>query len=185
MQRLTVRPELVEGWAVNPIMVRQAHHLCPIGYERLNLKLSRLKWVANICLMVLALPAFADHEAIAIVTMPSSPLQSVSIETLKRVYLRKILVDDKGKRWIPLNLPAFDDLRQGFSLALFKKRPEDQEDYWNQQYFSGINPPDVLASEEAVLRFVAMTPGAIGYVRQRSVDKRVRVLKTISIPGKH
>ena len=34
---LTVRPELVEGWTVKPIMVRQAHH------ERLNLKLSRLK----------------------------------------------------------------------------------------------------------------------------------------------
>ncbi|SJM91400.1 hypothetical protein CRENPOLYSF1_190065 [Crenothrix polyspora] len=36
VQGLTVRPELVEGWAVNPIMVRQAHH------ERLKLKLSRL-----------------------------------------------------------------------------------------------------------------------------------------------
>jgi hypothetical protein len=33
---LTVRPELVEGWTVNPFMVRQAHH------ERLNLKISRV-----------------------------------------------------------------------------------------------------------------------------------------------
>jgi len=41
VQSLTVRPEPVEGWAVKPIMVRQAHH------ERLNLKLSRLKWVAQ------------------------------------------------------------------------------------------------------------------------------------------
>ncbi|SJM94320.1 hypothetical protein [Crenothrix polyspora] len=39
VQGLTVRPEPVEGWAVKPIMVRQAHH------ERLNLKLSRLKWI--------------------------------------------------------------------------------------------------------------------------------------------
>ncbi|MBL6985873.1 MAG: hypothetical protein ISR72_02310 [Methylobacter sp.] len=39
---LTVRPELVEGWTVKPIMVRQAHH------ERLNLRLSRLKLVAHI-----------------------------------------------------------------------------------------------------------------------------------------
>ena len=37
---LTVRPEPVEGGAVKPFMVRQAHH------ERLNLNLSRLKWVA-------------------------------------------------------------------------------------------------------------------------------------------
>ena len=30
-QGLTVRPELVEGWTVKPLMVRQAHN------ERLNL----------------------------------------------------------------------------------------------------------------------------------------------------
>ena len=41
-QGLTVRPELVEGWTVKPLMVRQVHH------ERLNLKLSRLKWIAAI-----------------------------------------------------------------------------------------------------------------------------------------
>ncbi|MFZ2404971.1 MAG: hypothetical protein WAW41_07520 [Methylobacter sp.] len=49
-QGLTVRPDpsamlrtkgLVEGWTGKPIMVRQAHH------ERLNLKLSRLNWVAE------------------------------------------------------------------------------------------------------------------------------------------
>ena len=39
---LSVRPKPVEGWAVMPFMVRQAHH------ERLNLNLSRLKWVALI-----------------------------------------------------------------------------------------------------------------------------------------
>jgi len=37
-QVLTVRPELVEG----SFMVRKAHH------ERLNFKLSRLKWVAQL-----------------------------------------------------------------------------------------------------------------------------------------
>ena len=41
---LTVRPELVEGWAVKPFMVRQAHH------ERLNLILSRLKSVAELAM---------------------------------------------------------------------------------------------------------------------------------------
>jgi hypothetical protein len=41
-QGLTVRPEPVEGWAVKPIMARQAHH------ERLNLKLFRLNGVADL-----------------------------------------------------------------------------------------------------------------------------------------
>jgi folate-dependent tRNA-U54 methylase TrmFO/GidA len=133
------------------------------------------------CLIGFAMPIFAD-ESLAIVTGRSSILQSMSLETLKRVYLRKSLLDSKGVRWIPLNLPISHELRQGFSSSLFKKLPEDQEDYWNEQYFQGINPPEVLASEEAVLRFVVITPGAIGYVRKRNVDDRVKILTIISIP---
>jgi ABC-type phosphate transport system substrate-binding protein len=131
-----------------------------------------------------ALLAHAD-ESIAIITQHSSSIDNLPIDTIKRIFLRKSLMDDKNNRWIPLNLPATDDLRQGLSWVLFKKRPEDQEDYWNEQYFQGINPPDVLASEEAVLRFVAITPGAIGYVRKTSVDERVKIVSVISIPIQH
>jgi ABC-type phosphate transport system substrate-binding protein len=125
------------------------------------------------------------EEALAIVIQKSSTLENLSLETLKDVYLRKRLLNGNGVRWIPLNLPVAHELRQGFSLALFKKLPEDQEEYWNEQYFHGINPPEVLASEEAVLRFVVITPGAIGYVRKRNADDRVKILKTISIPEQH
>jgi len=127
-----------------------------------------------------AAPPCPAEEAIAVVAQRSSPLHSLPLETLKLVYLRKLLLDSNGNRWIPLNLPSSHELRQAFSLALFKKLPEEQESFWNEQYFQGINPPQVLASEEAVLRFVAITPGAIGYVRLRNVDDRVKVVKTLA-----
>jgi hypothetical protein len=136
-------------------------------------------------LFLLAWPVLADHELLVIVTTRSSPVQSMSLDTLKRVYLRKTLLDYKGTPWIPVNLPVSHPVRQGFSLTMFNKRPEDQEDYWNQQYFSGINPPEVLDSEEAILRFVAITPGAIAYIRKGSVDDRVKILKNISISVAH
>ncbi|MGD0961140.1 MAG: hypothetical protein ABSB19_15140, partial [Methylomonas sp.] len=122
-----------------------------------------------------AQPSAAD-ESLAIITQRSSELNTVSLETLKLVYLRKLLLDSNGNRWIPINLPSSHELRQMFSLFLYKKRPDEQEDYWNEQYFQGVAPPQVLASEEAVIRFVAITPGAIGYVRLRNVDERVKVL---------
>lgn len=134
----------------------------------------------TVCFLVIAMPGSAD-ETLAIVTQRSSTTESLSFETLKRVYLRKSLLDKNGMRWIPLNLPIDHQLRQGFSLSLFKKTPEDQEDYWNMQYFNGIHPPLVLASEEAILRFIAITPGAIGYVHKHHVDDRVKVLKILSI----
>ncbi len=40
----------------------------------------------------------------------------------------------------------------------------------------GISPPHVVASQEAVMRFVANTPGVIGYVAACKVDKRVKVI---------
>jgi len=57
-QGLTVRPELVEGWTVKPLMVRQAHH------ERLNLKPSRLKWIAQILERLMVFPAIGFEVAL-------------------------------------------------------------------------------------------------------------------------
>ncbi|WP_347989858.1 hypothetical protein [Methylomonas sp. AM2-LC] len=124
-------------------------------------------------------------EALAIITQRSNELNSVTLDQLKWVYLRKLMLDSNGRRWIPINLPSANELRKAFSLTLFNKLPDDQESYWNEQYFQGIMPPEVLASEEAVLRFVTITPGAIGYVWLHSVDDRVKVLKVISLSSKN
>jgi hypothetical protein len=63
-----------------------------------------------------------------------------------------------------------------FSTRIFGHNPEELEDYWRDMYFHGVLPPFVLASEEAVIRFVASTPGGIGYVSQCLVDSRVSVV---------
>ena len=49
-------------------------------------------------------------------------------------------------------------------------------DYWNRLYFDGILPPATLASTEAVRRYVASDPNAIGYVPVAEVDGSVRVV---------
>jgi len=136
--------------------------------------------LAALYLMGCSLPGLAA-EPLAIVTHSSCNLNGLSLETVKLVYLRKLMLASDGSRWIPLNLPSTHELRRAFSLSLFKKLPEEQEAYWNEQYFQGLTPPQVLASEEAVLRFVAITPGAIGYVQKRSVDDRVKVLQIIPV----
>jgi hypothetical protein len=50
------------------------------------------------------------------------------------------------------------------------------QDYRNTQYFHGVPPPYVLASEKAVFEFVANTPGVIGYVSTRILTGQVKVL---------
>lgn len=144
-----------------------------------------MKAVRGLCRLLLAFSlAFSQPEtqspwageALAVVMAAGSQPDKLSLETVRLVFNRKSLVDSEGKRWIPVNLPASHPLRRAFSQGVFHALPEDLEEYWNVQYFHGINPPEVLASEEAVLRFVAGTEGAIGYVRASLVDRRVKVL---------
>lgn len=136
----------------------------------------RIAYRLLIILMLAAFPARAE-DALAVIMAADTPLNTISLAELKLIYLRKNQIDAQGNRWIPLNLPVNDPLRRRFSLTLFSLLPEAQDDYWNVQYFNGINPPKVMGSEKAVLRFVATTQGSIAYVRQQSVDRRVKVLR--------
>lgn len=127
-------------------------------------------------------PAPAEPEPPIAVVMGPGPVTAVSLPTVAAAFRRKRQLWDDGSRIVPVNLPADHALRRQFSLRLFKRSPEDMQDYWNDQYFHGVLPPTVLASEEAVVRYVASTPGAIGYVSACLQDKRVIVVAIVPSP---
>ena len=117
------------------------------------------------------------EERIAVIVSETSPVKdALSREELASIYRRKKLFWGNSSTIIPLNLPVTHPLRQSFSRTVLGESPEEMESYWNTQYFHGISPPYVLASEEAVVQFVATTPGAIGYVNAAAVNDRVHVL---------
>lgn len=99
------------------------------------------------------------------------------------IYKRKMLFWENGGRIYPVNLSSDNQLRRDFSMGVLKSLPEAQTQYWNNLYYHGISPPHVLASQEAVLRFVSETTGAIGYVSACVVDNRVKVIFWIDKVG--
>ncbi|BBL70110.1 hypothetical protein [Methylogaea oryzae] len=124
-----------------------------------------------------ALPAAAEKNAeLAVVVSSRDAPRTLDLELLARIYRRKTLYWPDGRKIEPVNLPASEPLRQLFSRRVLKMEPEELEAYWNQQYFQGVFPPFMLPSEEAVIRFVADTPGAVGYVSACAIDARVTVL---------
>lgn len=141
-----------------------------------------LLWLAGLLAGLLGSAAAADP-AIAVIVHPDTQLQALDTEELANIFRLKIRIDDRGTRLVPVNLPGSDPLRILFSRLLFKLEPEDMEAYWNERYFHGISPPHVVASTEAMLRFVAATEGAVGYVLDCQVDERVRVVLTVPVPG--
>lgn len=125
----------------------------------------------------------AESLKIVLIAAPQAPRLAFDRYTLRNVFLKKIFVDRGGQPLIPVNLPAGSPLREAFAREVIHLPGTQQDDYWNRQYFQGVSPPYVLASQEAVVRFVAATPGAIGYVTPCYVDSSVRVVFELSLPS--
>jgi ABC-type phosphate transport system substrate-binding protein len=139
----------------------------------------------SLSLFCLTLPAQAfAEENLAVIVHPAHPADSVSRDDLARIFRRKKLFWENGTRIIPVNLTAEHPARRLFSRLVFGTLPEAMQEYWNAQYFHGISPPYVLSSEQAVLRFVAETPGAIGYVSVSAVTTSVKVILFLSADEK-
>ncbi|MGQ0697625.1 MAG: hypothetical protein ACT4PZ_05215 [Panacagrimonas sp.] len=130
-------------------------------------------------------PAVPSQErpTLAVVVPVTDEAESLDIDKLALIFKRKKVFWQSGARILPVNLPADSPVRRQFSRAVLKQSPQSLEDYWNQQYFQGVLPPHVLASEAAVLRFVSSTANAIGYLAACSIDATVRAVLLIDPEG--
>jgi len=144
--------------------------------------LHRLAAPLLLCLAVLAGPV-AAAPALVVVANPLLAQPPARRADLARVFRRRQRITADGKALVPVNLPAAHPLRQAFTELLYHRSPLAMRDYWDEQYFHGISPPVVVGSQEAVLRFVHQTPGAIGYVAACRVDARVRVVLKLPLPA--
>ncbi len=102
------------------------------------------------------------------VVVNASVRDSVDRATVRRVFLVRQRFWDDGSPARPVNLDARSGVRDVFSRRVLGGPTGDFSDYWNDLWFHGTSPPPTLASDQAVLLFVARTRGAIGYVNARS-----------------
>jgi hypothetical protein len=114
----------------------------------------------------------------AVIAAPGATEHRLTRESISLIFKRKQNFWENGVRIQPVNLPTAHPLRQNFSENVLGNPPEAMEDYWREMYFHGVLPPHVVASEEAVVLFVASTPGAIGYVSSCPLDHKVNVVMT-------
>jgi len=122
----------------------------------------------------------ASAEVLVVIVPRNHNIHQIDANELSLMFWRKKLYWADGKRVQTLNYSATNPLRLQFSLSILKSAPETQTDYWNGLYFHGISPPHVVSSQEAMLRFVADTPGAIGYIDACKLDNRVKPLVWIN-----
>ncbi len=128
-------------------------------------------------LVVLLVPTSVRPIDAAIVVIVN-PRRSVTlrVENVAHIFLRKQRFWDDGSPIVPLNREAGSTLREAFSRRVLGVTSTALAAYWNQQYFLGTMPPATLSSNEAVKRYVATDPNAIGYIDANAVDENVRVV---------
>jgi len=141
--------------------------------------MARVVLAAMLLLLPLATAAVPEDRAgIAVIVHPSRTT-TLSSDLLGQIYLRRKRFWDDGTPIVPLNLAGGSPVRAAFTDAVLRQSERVLADYWNRQYFYGILPPATLASTEAVLRYVASEPNAIGYVPASAVDGSVAILLRI------
>ena len=126
--------------------------------------------------------AYADG-AIAVIVPKARAEQHLDFNELTLIFQRKRQYWPDGARVQPVNLGADDPSRLAFSRAVLGADPPALESYWNEQYFRGIRPPYVVASHAAMLRFIADTPGAIGYLGVCEVTDDVALIGWLDAAG--
>jgi ABC-type phosphate transport system substrate-binding protein len=105
---------------------------------------------------------------------PSSELAS---ELVAEAFLKKTTRWSNGETIRPVDLPADSGVRRRFSEGVLKRSVAAVRSYWQQRIFTGRDvPPPELASDEAVVRYVAKYPGAIGYVAPDTQADGVKVV---------
>jgi ABC-type phosphate transport system substrate-binding protein len=129
----------------------------------------------------LALPAQAQERLAVIVNAERE--DTLTTEEVARIYLKQRRFWSERESIVPINREADSDIRKAFTERVFADEARRLNTYWNRQYYKGVMPPLTLASDEAVRRFVALEPNAIGYISESWLDASVRAVLFLPPPN--
>ncbi len=115
--------------------------------------------------------------AIAVIVNKSNPLNEISKFDLKRIFLKQRTFWGPGKRCVPINQSAAQDIRQTFSDLVLNKEVQAMKRYWMQQTMTGsAKPPVVLDSSATVKKYIERIAGGIGYIYKDEIDDSIKAI---------
>ena len=116
---------------------------------------------------------------VAVIANPSVPVDTITNTELLDFYSRDIRLWNNNKPVTVFDLKPKGEVKETF-YAFIGKSTSRMKSIWMKKMLSGEgDPPVALDSEESMLKKVSSTPGAIGFVRLKSVTQGVKVLTII------
>jgi hypothetical protein len=141
-----------------------------------------LVWCGGTFAGALLVPAFADAESaseeLAVVAGRQSPLEGLTLNQLKRLYLGDAMQGPGGEKLLPLNRDPKSPERIGFDRSVLGMSPDAVARYWIDRKIRGQSgAPRAVEPGPVAERVVARLPGALVYVRAKEVGSEVKVLR--------
>jgi ABC-type phosphate transport system substrate-binding protein len=138
-----------------------------------------MKCTLNILFLLLVLTS-GSFGQVAVIANPSVPVDTITNMELLDFYSRDIRLWNNDKPITVFDLKPKGEVKEIF-YAFIGKSTSRMKSIWMKKMLSGEgDPPLALDSEEAMLKKVASTPGAIGFVELRTVTPDVKVLAVIN-----
>ena len=135
------------------------------------------KWLLTIiCLLVwtATLPA-----QVAVIAHKSVPIDQIDKARLLDLYLGEIKKWEDGQPVVLFDLKQKDEARKAFYKFLGKSSSR-MKSIWIKNLLSGEgDPPESIKSQDDLLRRIASTAGAIGFIKKENVSDDVKVLVLI------
>lgn len=133
-------------------------------------------------LLVLAMLLFCAIGAqaqVAVIVNKSVPAASLNGAKLSDLYSLSTKTWDNGTKVVVFDQKTDNDVKSKF-YSFVGKSAADMKKVWMRVQLSGEGKaPEALSSDDEVIKKVASTPGAIGYVSADKVTGDVKVVATI------
>jgi ABC-type phosphate transport system substrate-binding protein len=130
-------------------------------------------------------PAEPGLKELAVVVNPANPVNDISSDDLKSMFLRKKKNWSAEKSVIVVNYKAKSWPRVLFDKKVLAMSPDKAAAYWIDRRIRGEGPPPrSLSSARLIQRIAARNPEVIAYVPVEEVTSKVKVLKVNGwLPG--
>ncbi len=125
----------------------------------------------------LARSADAEDRGYKLVVNKTNPASSLVKSEVAKMFMKQSVKWASGVTVEPVDQAPRSGVRERFSEDIHGKPVGAVQSAWQRVIFSGRGaPPPEVASDEAVLTFVAEHPGGIGYVGEGAATDRVKIV---------
>jgi ABC-type phosphate transport system substrate-binding protein len=128
--------------------------------------------VLILAVVAMTVPATVAGQDFKIVINEANTTTSITKTNLSNCFMKQAETFTwiSGQPLIPVDQAASSETRKAFSMEVHGRDVNAVKSYWQRQIFTGKSvPPQEKASDDEVLAFVRVNPGAVGYVAASAV----------------